>query len=307
LSIAAARGTSGSMKLLSDFDGVWTHPEREARAQGELLDERLAALVPEARRDEARAWVASARLAIRSEPTRWGWASDGRVAAFADEDPFGEHSAVLHVLAAAAPTEPIAALLHAGALAAGGSLDAFGLDSHLEGVARVEAERGPGVLAAAVTAGRAMLERDVEIVVVSNSAGEKLVRWFEHAALPYRPHPQHAPRALRLRGNAGKHLLDPARSERLALDGASVELARPYYEAILREEAPDAIVGDVFSLDLALPLSLRRSEPSWRHVRLFWLVRDYTPERMRRAVAAAAPEIEPVASGLEGVAAALLA
>jgi hypothetical protein len=92
----------------------------------------------------------------------------------------------------------------------------------------------------------------------------------------------------------------------LDLDGMRIELARPHYEAILREEAPDAVVGDVFSLDLAVPLALRRSEPSWTHVRLFWLVRDYAPARMRRALAAA-PEVEQVTGGFEAVAAALRA
>lgn len=294
------------MKLLSDFDGVWTHPAREGSAQGEVLDASLAELAPPERRAEARAWVAEARRAIRSAPTRWGWASAERIAAFADEDPFAEHSAVLHYLAANAKADAMAALLRDAAAERGGSLDAFGLESHLAGVARVEAERGPGVLPAAADAGRRMLGRGVEIVLASNSAGEKLVRWFGHAGLPYRVHPERAAGSLRLRGHAGKHVLDPQRSVHLALDGAGVDVARPHYEAILREEAPDAIVGDVFSLDLALPLALRRSEPSWRHVRLFWLVHDYTPARMRAAVAAGAPEVLALTSGLPGVAAALI-
>jgi hypothetical protein len=54
-------------------------------------------------------------------------------------------------------------------------------------------------------------------------------------------------------------------------------------------------------------LALRRAEPSWRHVRIFWLVREYSPARMRRALAAAAPEVEPVEGGFEEVAAKLLA
>lgn len=294
------------MKLLSDFDGVWTHPAREASAQGELLDARLADLAPPPQRAEAMAWLANARRSIRSEPTRWGWVSHDRIAAFADEDPFAEHSAVLHYLAAAAPDDAMAVLLRDAALAGGGSLDAFGLESHLAGVARVEAERGPGVLPAAADAGRRMLAQGVEIVLASNSAGEKLVRWFGHAGLPYRVHPERADATLRLRGHAGKHVLDPQRSLHLALEGANVDVARPHYETILRGEAPDAIVGDVFSLDLALPLALRRTEPSWRHVRLFWLVHDYTPSRMRSAVAAAAPEIEALSDGLPGVASALL-
>lgn len=295
------------MKLLSDFDGVWTHPAEEARAQGVALDAALVEAAPPEQRDAARAWVARARRVIAAEPTRWGWAPGGRIAAFADEDPFGEHSAMLHVLAEHAKSDPVAAAIRDGALAVGhASLEAFGLASHLEGVELVEAARGPGVLATAAEAGRALLRSGVEIVVVSNSNGEKLARWFAHAGLPNHPHPEREPGALRLRGNAGKHLLDRAGSETLALDGVAIELRRPRYEAILREEAPDAIVGDVFSLDLALPLSLKRTDPAWRHVRLFWLVHDYTPARMQRAIAASAPEVEALTSGLPGVAAALI-
>jgi hypothetical protein len=295
------------MKLLSDFDGVWTHPAEEARAQGEVLDARLVEAAPAAQRDAARAWVAQARRDIAAQPARWGWAPDGRMAAFADEDPFGEHSAMLHVLHERAESDPLAALVRDGATAmGGGSLEAFGLESHLAGVGRVEAARGPGVLASAADAGRAMLAGGVEIVVVSNSNEDKLARWFGHAGLPNHAHPQREPGALRLRGTARKHVLDPERSEALVLDGVRIELRRPHYEAILREEAPDAIVGDVFSLDLALPLAIRRRDPAWKRVRLFWLVRDYTPERMRRVVTSAAPEVELVEDGLAGVAAALL-
>jgi len=84
-----------------------------------------------------------------------------------------------------------------------------------------------------------------------------------------------------------------------------VELRRPRYEAILREEAPDAVVGDVFSLDLALPLALRRREPAWRHVRLFWIAGECGSPRMARELASAAPELERMEDGLAGVANAL--
>jgi hypothetical protein len=296
------------MKLLSDFDGVWTHPFAEGRAQGEALERRLLAGVPGDRRAEARAWIARARAAIAAEPTRWGWACDGRISAFADEDPFAPHSALMHHLATRAREDDVAALLHDAITGHGEStLDRAGLEAHLEGVALVEAERGPGVLPAAAAAGRALMARGVEIVLVSNSPPEKLDRWFAHAGLPHRAHPERAHGALRVRGNAGKHLLGPAGGDALEVGGARVEVGRPHYEAILREEAPDAIVGDVFSLDLALPLALKRREPAWRGVRLFWLVRDYAPARMRRALAAAvaAGEVEPVEDGLGGVAAAL--
>ncbi|HTR97261.1 MAG TPA: hypothetical protein VMH61_05115 [Candidatus Acidoferrales bacterium] len=293
------------MKLLSDFDGVWTDPVAEARVQGVRLDEALVACVPEGGADAARAWIARARSVAAAEPGRWGWANAGRISAFGDEDAFAAHSALLHWIAAHVGEDPLAAALVAGAIAREGSLETLGVRAHLAAVASVEATRGPGVLAGAVAAGRTLLAAGAEIVVVSNSTGEKLARWFAHAGLPHTTHPRREPGALRLRGDARKHVLDPGGARPFELGGLAIDVARPHYEAILREEAPDAIVGDVVSLDLALPLWLRRHEPSWRDVRLFWLVNAETPARLRRAFAHGAPGIEPLEDGLAGVARAL--
>src|SRR5258705_12832135 len=87
------------MKLLSDFDGVWTYPEAEGAAHGAELDAALLAAAGERDREAVLAWIAAARAAVRAEPTRWGWSGAGRGAAFADEDPFTEHGALLHYLA----------------------------------------------------------------------------------------------------------------------------------------------------------------------------------------------------------------
>jgi hypothetical protein len=294
------------MKLLSDFDGVWTDPRAESLAQGRIVDTQLAEWSPAGRRDEVRAWVAAARRAVLADARRWGWAPGGRLSCFADEDPFAEHSALLHYIHAHAGGDPVARLLHDAVLEPGhGSLEAFGGASHAAAVARVERERGPGVLPAEAASGRRLLAGGVEVVVVSNSDGGKLDRWFAHAGVPHRPHPESAPGALRLRGGARKFVLDPDASERIEVGEARIEIRRPHYEAILREEAPDAVVGDVFSLDLALPLALRRREPSWRHVRLFWLAREYAPASLRRDIEGAAPEVEIVGNGLAGVATAL--
>jgi hypothetical protein len=76
---------------------------------------------------------------------------------------------------------------------------------------------------------------------------------------------------------------------------------------VLREERPDAIVGDVFSLDLALPLALKRRDAGWRNVRLFWLVHPYSPDRVRRALATLPDgDVEIIEKGLPGVADRLL-
>src|SRR5260221_530441 len=68
----------------------------------------------------------------------------------------------------------------------------------------------------------------------------------------------------------------------LEVGSLRVDVARPDYARVLSEEVRDAVVGDVFSLGLGLPLAMKRRDPGWRSVRLFWLVQPYTPERMRR-------------------------
>jgi hypothetical protein len=119
-------------------------------------------------------------------------------------------------------------------------------------------------------------------------------------------HPARDPGALRLRGDSRKFAIDPERSDMLVLGEVRIETARPSYERALREERPTAVVGDVFSLDLALPLVLRRREPGWRDVRLFWLLQPYTPTWLRELVERHADgEVEPIEGGLAAVAAAL--
>ncbi len=290
------------MKLLSDFDGVWTYPSEEGLAHGTALDAALEGLVADGERAAVRAWIARARAAVRAEPTRWGWASAGRISAFADEDPFTEHGALLHHLGERRAEDPLAERLAAAIEARGVTLDAFGGQCHVEGVKAVEARRGPGIVGEAAAAGRALLARGVDVVVVSNSGTEKLARWFAHAGVPAAVHPERAGRSLRLRGSARKFVLAPDPGEPLDLAGLAVDVARPDYERVLREEKPDAVVGDVFSLDLALPLALKRREPAWRGVRLFWLVHPYTSARMRERIARLpAGEVEAVEGGLSGL------
>lgn len=300
------------MKLLSDFDGVWTYPDAEGAAHGAELDAALLAAAGEPGRGEVLAWIAAARAAVRAEPERWGWSIAGRVSAFADEDPFTEHGALLHYIDVQRAHDSIAARLAGAIEAAGLSLDAFGGTAHVRGVQRVEAARGPGIVLPAADAGRALLAAGVEIVVVSNSGTEKLQRWFAHARVPAVVHPERAAHALRLRGSARKFVLAPGAPDLLAAGSLRVDVARPDYARVLAEEQPDAVVGDVFSIDLALPLAMKRRDPAWRHVRLFWLVHPYTSERMRRALAPLAageghPELEAVEGGLAAVAGLLLA
>ena len=292
------------MKLVSDFDGVWTFPDEESRAQGEVLDRALIESSPEAERAAAAVWVRDARDAASAEPTRYGWAPGGKLSCFGDEDPFAFHSALLHyLLARAADGDAMALRMRDAVIEQHGSIDKFGGWSHAEGVKQVAETRGPGVLAAAADAGRHMLESGIEVVVVSNSGTDKLAHWFEHAGVPHTVHPEGRPGALRLRGSGRKFILDSERSDPIDIGGVSIETARPFYEEALKDEVPDAIVGDVFSLDLALPLALKRRGEAFANMRLFWLMQPYSPPWLRESViAAAGDEVELVEGGLAGVA-----
>lgn len=275
----------------------------EATVQGEILEERLLAALPTESRVRAAAWLAAARAEVAAEPARCGWVSAGRVSAFGDEDPFIAHNALLARIAAGVLNDPVAASLREAVRAAGfDTLDAFGEFTHREAVARIERARGPAILPEAAAAGRALLARGHELVVASNSPPEKLRRWFGHAGLPCTLHPARGRASIRVRGSARKYELSAMARDPLMLGELAVAVDRPIYDRILGEERPDAVVGDVFSLDLALPLHLRRNDPEFPGLELFWLIRPYTPEWLAREVAAHAPEVAPIEGGLTAVA-----
>lgn len=294
------------MRLLSDFDGVWTDPWREGLEQGAVVDEHLLGWAAADGVDGVGDWLARARARLAAAPLEHGWESDGRISAYADEDPFVMHAALLQLAHADAARDRVAAwLLDAVARNGYATLDAFGSFTHHEGVHRVEERRGPAILDDAAGAGRALLAAGVDVVVVSNSPEEKLERWFGSAALPLTHHPARAPGALRLRGGARKFVLGGAAAP-IELGGVRFETARPRYREALEQERPAAVVGDVFSLDLALPLALRRHVAGWETLRLFWLKRAYTPSWLIGLLSAHAPEVEILDRGLPEAAARLL-
>ena len=294
------------MKLVSDFDGVWTYPDAEAEAQGRILDAMLEGALPEELRDRGREWIGAARAAVAATPRRWGWRANGTMSAFGDEDPFTAHNGLLHYVEEAAASDPVARAVLDGFAARGARFDDAGGESHARGVASVVAARGPAMAPGAAEAGRGLLDAGVEVVVVSNSPNEKLAEWFGSAGIATRPHPERAERTFRLRGRSRKFEIDPGRSESLRLGDLTIETARPVYERVLREERPDAVIGDVFSLDVALPLRLKRTEPEWGALRVLWLMQPYTPRWLRAAVEwHAGGEVECIEGGLAGLAAGL--
>lgn len=270
------------MRLLTDFDGVWTDPAREAGAIARVVEEELggpAGLAPE----EVRARLGRVAAGVRARPERHGWVVGGALSAFADEDPFCFWAGVYDALAAS--TDPELEPL-ARAMAPHGGPGRFGAHCYERGVALALREHGPPIHAGARRLAELLLAVFDEVVVASNSRVEKLVLNFAHAGITPG---EGAHRRLRLVGDARKFALAPEPppprgvAER-EFAGRRVRLDRGPYHALLRAERPSALVGDVFSLDLALPLALRESDPAFA-CELALLCNDYTPAWTLEAIA----------------------
>ena len=239
------------MRILSDFDGVWTDQAREGEA---LLGFFAAEAARVARRDADAALADCRRFLARAlaAPERFGWAPDGRITAYVDEDPLLHTAGVAGVIAEA--VEPGAREWRDAIVGAGfASLPDFAhrcFDRAMQAIRGTHADQLVGGARGVLELLRA---RGHEVVVVSNSPPEKIEAWFTAAGIACRG----AGALLRVRGHAGKWVLGG--DARIEVDGRPIYADRPRYRAVIEEERADLAIGDVFSLDLALPSEMRRA------------------------------------------------
>ncbi|HKE01094.1 MAG TPA: hypothetical protein VKE69_08800 [Planctomycetota bacterium] len=228
------------MKILSDFDGVFTDPTAEAASVAAVLDELVGdpALVERVRAD------------VRAHPERHGWRFGGAITSYADEDLYVFHNAVAVAVWSAATPAVLERLRVAGFT----DESAFVVHCFLEGTTRFGARGATNVLPEALDAAAALAGRGHELVIASNSDTARIERLLRGAGWKEG--------SIRLRGGAGKFVLgdEPASVPEIAKFGPrEIRLRRPRYFALLEEERPDVVIGDVLALDLALPWFLKRS------------------------------------------------
>jgi phosphoglycolate phosphatase-like HAD superfamily hydrolase len=243
-----------TVRILSDFDGVWTDQATEAehvKAFQHAEAARLAGVDPaEAERDFA-AYVA----AVLAAPDRFGWTPDGRITAYCDEDPFCHPNSVAGWIEAAAERDVRARCYRDAILGAGfANLTAFANHCFLEATGTYRTAHPPALVPGAGEAFEALHDAGAEVVVVSNSHAEKVVGWLRHAGIDAGEDEGHL---VRVHGDAGKWHVGS--DEAITVAGRRILVDRPRYRAVIEEEDPDLVVGDVFSLDLALPHVLRSS------------------------------------------------
>lgn len=267
------------MKIVSDFDGVLTDIASEAPRVEEWFVRYLSdfALIPSSSVSQI---LTQAQNRMESEPFSHGWRFDGKISAFWNEDGFIKVNAIAAYLDAESTTNKI--------LAAGREfLPSLGIQSYTDLAQKAyrqtteETARGSHhpMEKAAVEAVAHFLKEGASVVVVSNSETERIRQLLGAEGLPL------TSSQLKIRGGAGKFKLG-SQPRPLFFSQCtppfSIDTDRPLYESVLTEEAPDHVFGDVFSLDLALPLFLRRSGVGGLKGTRVWLRRrTYTPHWSR--------------------------
>ncbi|MBI1860290.1 MAG: hypothetical protein HYR96_05160 [Deltaproteobacteria bacterium] len=254
------------MKILSDFDGVLTNLTEEAERARQLFDAYLFEIAGE---EISRQCIAAAQEKIRQSPHLNGWRSRGRVTAFADEDGF----IYVNGLAACLDDQAREPGLAADLLT---QLRKIGLDqfSHLAGrayaamVRETESGRMKPMDEGAGRVLKELIHRGHSIVVVSNSGTDRIRKILADSDVGEELRKQNG--SIRIRGDARKFELGEA-AETLLVENYTIPVDRPVYRNIILEERPDVVIGDVLSLDLALPIHLGGA------TRIFLRRRDYTP------------------------------
>lgn len=236
------------MRILSDFDGVWTDQRGEAAAiQAAFAREaaELMAIDEQQAVEEFRAFHAR----TLEDPASHGWWPRGYLSAFVDEDELLATGAVGWWLDHD-PDLPEAQRWLEG-IRAGGFERAEDLVNQSFGPA-MRAYRDEGehrLVPEAREVAEGLAAKGVELVIVSNSPTEKLQAMFAAAGLDEGP-------LLRLVGDARKWWIEGPEPRR-TFHGRPVHLDRPRYHEILGQERPDVVIGDVASLDLSTPASMR--------------------------------------------------
>lgn len=241
-----------AVRILSDFDGVWTNQAQEAEhVKGFQIEE--AARLSEVPLDEVREDFQGYCRAVLAEPQRFGWTPDGRITAYADEDPFCQPNSIVGWIDAQAERDERAACYRDALLGAGyETLTAFADYCFHRATETFREAHPPGLVEGAGDVFQALHDAGAEVVVVSNSGADKVVAWLRHGGIDAGEDEGHL---VRVHGAAGKWVLGDDAAIEVA--GRKILVDRPKYKAVIEEEDPDLVVGDVFSLDLALPHVMR--------------------------------------------------
>lgn len=276
------------VKLLSDFDGVWTNQETEAAYVWNYNVKRISGLT-----GDSPETINELLLGCRKDMDRtsyeYGWFFEGKIAAYYQEDPFGDNNAIFDYIRRAGSKrsysnfkQSLAKIKDAIEKKENKTLDEFANDCFFKSTTQFKLE---GKLKPVETAGevvRKLNSMGVEIIVASNSRTEKIEHLFRKAGQTVTNERAIKRGRLHAIGDAGKFMIDSSFTELPEhyeiTKRFKVNLRRRKYYNILTAEKPDYVIGDVFSLDLALPLYLRLHDKRLKNLKIIQKVQKHTPD-----------------------------
>ncbi|MBL7009542.1 MAG: hypothetical protein ISR76_11130 [Planctomycetes bacterium] len=284
------------MRIVSDFDGVWTEPAREARAVHATVVRELGLVLEEAHeRVEAR--LEEYAAAVMARPHAYGWLIDHRLASFVDEDFFCLPAAMGQYIENG-ETES-ARQARDAVLRRWESLTVFMDHCFHSTCAAFREQVDHDLTHGAERVLEWLLARGATITWATNAPAEKIIGWFAHhghqVADARETEPGSSP--LRVYGRAGKQWFGPT-DRSLDFNGRTVPVDRPQYRAIVERESPDVVIGDVLSLDLAVPLGMALEGHPAAPRETVLVARRHTPRWVLDAVGPEPGRIDHVVSHL---------
>jgi hypothetical protein len=270
------------MKILTDFDGVLTEQTDEANRVRAIFISGLAKF-GNITEEQALEFVSSAESAIAKDPFKNGWRWGSRLSAFCDEDLFIKNIGVSAYMDASAADQNASLQAIQINLAEHGfdSIGALNQDAYYKMTEETMQESKKPVDAHTQAVLKHYLDQGTEIVVVSNSGTERVIDILRGADLDPADHAKSPDAQFRVRGDAKKFALGDS-PENIQINDITFDVDRPSFLTILADEKPDAVIGDVFSLDLALPIYLSQSQPEhFSNLQVFLRTQHYTPKWSR--------------------------
>ena len=159
------------------------------------------------------------------------------------------------------------------------SMSDFADHAFLTATSAYRDEHPPALVDGAAEIAAELVGAGIELVIVSNSGTDKILDWFGKLGIPghdaEEPAPAGAP-SIAVRGGAGKFILGDT-DESLSVADRTIYVDRPRYASVIEAVAPDLVIGDVFSLDLALPHVLRSAGAAYAPSELVLRRHGYTP------------------------------
>lgn len=283
------------VKLISDFDGVWTNQNTEADYVWNFIITSIATLIVDTPK-HINSLLVECKKEMDITPYEYGWFNNGTISTYYQEDPFGDNNAIFDYINRAASRrsyshfkQELAKLKDAIEKKTNMTLAEFSNDCFMKSTKQFKLEGKLKPIDTAEKIIKKLNSAGVEIVIVSNSKTEKIEHLFRKAGQTVTNEKSIIRGRLHSIGDAQKFVIDNSLTDIPEYYGITkrfkVSLRRKNYFKILLAEKPDYVIGDVFSLDIALPLYLRMNDSGFSGLKVIQRLHKHTPVWVREHLA----------------------